>query len=169
MTQNILYSNKCIEFLTVSSEYCKYLEQAEASDRNEFNDVVRGLLVLIYLKASLLPEFDEPEGYNEPKVTEADYNYIRNKVALIMKELDDYLDVFVEDFKYTDQPILCTISEGIADIYQVLRELTETYKNAYDEAIHAQLFDVKETFQTEWGQTLLNTIKALHDSRFTNG
>jgi hypothetical protein len=136
--------------------------------RNTFNDVVRGLLTVIYLRATLLPDFDDPEGYNDPCVTEDDYNYIRNKVARTMKDLDDYLDVFVQEFKYNDQPILCTISEGLADLYQVLRQLTEAYKNEYEEAIHAQIYDVKESFQNEWGQKLLNTLKALHDARFNN-
>ena len=168
MSENIFYSSKCIDFVVLSSEYCKYLEQTEETDRNTFNDVVRGLLTVIYLRATLLPDFDEPEGYNDPCVTEDDYNYIRNKAARTMKDLDDYLDVFVQEFKYNDQPILCTISEGLADLYQVLRELTEAYKNEYEEAIHAQIYDVKESFQNEWGQKLLNTLKALHDARFNN-
>ena len=146
---NIAFSNKSLEFLQVCTEFCKYVEHLGNVERDEFIDVMRGLLSMLYLKATLFPELNEQEGYNEPHVTE-----------------DDYLDVFIQDFKYADQPILRTISEGIADIYQVLRDLTETYKGGYEEAIEVALYDTMDAFKTYWGQTSLNTLKALHDARF---
>lgn len=163
---NIAFSNKSLEFLQVCTEFCKYVEHLGNIERDEFIDVMRGLLSMLYLKATLFPELNEQEGYNEPHVTEDDYNFIRRNVAHILAEKDDYLDVFIQDFKYADQPILRTISEGIADIYQVLRDLTETYKGGYEEAIEVALYDTMDAFKTYWGQTSLNTLKALHDARF---
>lgn len=167
MEQNPIYSNHCIEFLTVCAEYCKYIEQCRSVERAEFLRVMCGMLPMIYIKVSVLPQIEQPMGYNEPFVTEEDYNYVRNSVASIMGQYDEYLDVFVADFKFSDEPILCTVSEGLADIYQALRDLTETYRGGHEEAIEAALFDVKESFENDWGQKLLNALKSLHDTRFT--
>ena len=39
-----------------------------------------------------------------------------------MGDKDDYLDVFVQDMVYSDQPIKKSISEDLADIYQDLKD-----------------------------------------------
>jgi nitrate/nitrite-specific signal transduction histidine kinase len=73
----------------------------------------------------------------------------------------------VEDFKYSEQPILCTISENLADVYQALRNLLEIFRSNYEDAMQVALYDTVEEFKLYWGQTLLNALKALHDVRFS--
>ena len=167
MEESQIYAPKTLEFITVASEYCKALEHCREFEQHDFIDVMRNLLPMLYLKVSLIGEIEEADGYNEPKVTEDDYNYVRSGVAAILAEKDDYLDVFVEDFKYSEQPILCTISENLADIYQALRNLLEVFRSNYEDAMQVALFDTVEDFKLYWGQTLLNALKALHDVRFS--
>ncbi len=161
--ENYLYSQPVLDLVTVSTEYCKYLEQIQVGDNNDFCRVMRGLLPMIYLKTTLLGSTPEVPGWNEKKVTEADYNFVRNSVAAILADKDDYLDVFVEDFKYSENPVLCTISENLADIYQQLRELVEAFREGYEEAMQVALFETIDEFQLQWGQKLLNALRALHD------
>lgn len=167
MEESQIYSPKTLEFITVASEYCKALEHCREFEQHEFIDVMRNLLPMVYLKVSLIGEIEEADGYNEPKVTEDDYNYVRSGIAAVLAEKDDYLDVFVEDFKYSEQPILCTISENLADIYQALRNLLEVFRSNYEDAMQVALYDTVEDFKLYWGQTLLNALKALHDVRFS--
>lgn len=165
--EKFIYSQPVLDFVTISTEFCKYLEQSPASEQRKFIDVMRGLLSMLYLKTSLLGEIPEAEGYNEPCVTEEDYNFIRYNVAGIMAENDDFLDVMVENFKYSDQPVLCTISENIADIYQIIRELVEAFRGGYEEAMLAALAETMTEFELQWGQKLLNALRALHEIRFS--
>ena len=167
MEESQIYSQKTLEFITIASEFCKALEHCREFEQHEFIDVMRNLLPMVYLKVSLIGTIEETDGYNEPKVTEDDYNYVRSNVAAILAEKDDYLDVFVEDFKYSEQPILCTISENLADIYQALRNLLEVFRSNYEDAMQVALYDTVEDFKLYWGQTLLNALKALHDVRFS--
>ncbi len=164
--EKLIYSQKVLDLVTLSVEYCKQVEQCRTMERERFIDVMRGLLPMLYLKASLLGEVGESMGYNEPCVTEADYDYVRHSVAAVMGDRDDYLDVFVEDFKYSDRPVLQTVSENLADIYQTLRDFAEVFRGGHDEAMETALFDVMDAFGTAWGQKLLNALRALHDSRF---
>ena len=166
--ENFIYSRPVLDFITVCTEYCKFLEQPTTTDRQKFIDVMRGLLPMLYLKASLLKEVPEEPGFNEPCVTEEDYNFVRSTVARIMSDRDDYLDVFVEDFKYSDQPVLCTISEYLADVYQIVRELVEAFRGGYEESMQVALAEAIAEFELQWGQKLLNALRALHDIRFSN-
>lgn len=163
-----IYSESVVEFVTVSAEYCKRLEFCRETDQDGFVDVFCKILPLLYLKTSLLVGLvtDEDEGFVEHPVTEDDYNYVRNCVADVLAGKDDYLDVFVEDFKYSDRPIRQTISENLADIYQNLRNFIEVYRQGYDDAMLQALSEVVVTFELEWGQKLLNALRALHDVKY---
>ncbi len=162
----VLYSRPVLDFITIAAEYCRCLESVSELSRERFSEVMRGLIPMVYLKATLLPVVDAPEGYNAPCVTEDDYNYVRHGVSALLAEADDYLDVFVEDFKYSDTPVLCTVSENLADVYQVLRDLVEVFRGGHEEAMAVALQDAREQFGYSWGQKALGALRALHDGRF---
>ena len=163
-----IYSQETIEFVTVATQYCIFVEQAAGKTRREFVDTMRKMLPLVYLKASLIEkgEDGEQEDFVEQSVTEADYSLVRNSMYGVMGEQDDYLDVFVEEMKYSDTPIKKTISEDLADIYQSLRNFVGVYREGYEEAMTIALAEVVTDFEQYWGQTLVNTLRALHDVRF---
>lgn len=163
---NYLYSQRVLDFITISTEFCKYLEQCEDKSLENFTSVMRGLLPMLYLKTILIGNVTEVAGWNEKKLTEEDYNFIRSNIARLMGDKDDFLDVFVADFKYSEHPVLCTISENLADIYQQLRELVETFREGYEESMQVALYETIEEFKLQWGQKLLNALRAIHDASF---
>ena len=166
---NYLYADSVLDFVRVSTEYCRYLETCSNENVSHFTHVCCGLLPMIYLKAHIISNVpEETEGFGYEMVSEEDYNYIRGNVASILGEHDDFLDVFVEDFKYSDQPILCTVSENLADIYQQLRNLAATYQEENEEAMKVALWDTVNEFKLGWGQKLLNALRALHDLNNTD-
>ena len=63
--EKFLYSQPVLDFVTVATEYCKYVEQCSQTETNDFCRVMRGLLPMIYLKATLLEEVPETAGWNE--------------------------------------------------------------------------------------------------------
>ena len=167
---SVVYGRDVMEFVTVVVEYCAFLEQADGKERLGFVDTLTKLLPLLYLKASLLPKYEilNEAYYSEDFVTEGDYNMVRTHIYNIMGEKDDYLDVFVEDMKYSESPILATVSENLADIYQELKNFAMRYKNAADEEeMMNVLAEVKEEFQYSWGQKTVNVMRALHEVRYT--
>lgn len=165
---NYLYSQPILDFVTISTEYCKYLEQCADKTADDFCRVMCSLLPMVYLKTNLLDNISEEPGWNDKKLTEQDYDFIRNSVAGVLGDKDDFLDVFVEDFKFSEQPVLCTVSENLADVYQQLRELVEAYRGGYEDAMRLALSEVQEEFRLQWGQKLLNALRALHDVNVNN-
>lgn len=163
-----VYSRDVLEFVTVAVQYCAFLESAEQKERKEFVDTILKLLPLLYLKGVLLPKYTSMSDEElQEYVTEDNYDIIRNNIAFVMGEKDDYLDVFVEDMKYSDSPILCTVSENLADIYQDLKNFACTFKDGYEESMMEALVVCKDNFEMYWGQKLTNVLRALHEIRFS--
>ena len=84
----------------------------------------------------------------------------------ILAEKDDYLDVFVSEMKYSDQPITKYISEELADIYQDLRDFIFIFQLGLNETMNDSLAICQENFRLYWGQKLVNTLRALHDVKY---
>lgn len=168
--QSPVYSRNVMELVTVAVEYCAYLEHTEGKVRMDFVDTMLKLLPLLYLKAALLPKYEimDSDYFSEGFVTEDNYNIVRANINIIMGEKDDYLEVFMEDMKYSESPILATISENLADIYQELKNFVMAYKNAADEEqMMNALAEVKGEFQLSWGQKLVNVQRALHEVHYS--
>ena len=162
-----IFDKNVIEFVTVAAEFCAFLERSELISRKDFVDKILKILPLLYFKTTLLPKCEEINDETlENYVTEEQYEAIRTKVAGIMAEKDDYLDVFVEDMVYSDQPIRKNISEDLADIYQDIRDFIFIFQLGLNETMNDALFICQENFKTLWGQKLVNTLRALHEVKY---
>lgn len=166
MTQSnthYVYQQPAIEFVTVAVQLCLYLEQVEGHDKSEFVEKMLCLLPLLYLKARLLPKAtEELDGFPERFVSEQEYEDIRQKVAQCMGADDTYLEVFVEDMRYSDEPITAFVSENIADIYQEIKDLACNYQTRDEAVMNDALVNCIEAFEQHWGQKLLNVLRPLH-------
>jgi hypothetical protein len=164
-----IFDKNVIEFVTVAAEYCAFIERAQQKCRNEVVDTLLKILPLLYLKASMLPTCetmgdDAPETY----VTEDIYEALRTSLAELLGEDDDYLDVFVEDMIYSDQPIKRSISEDLSDIYQDIRDFIFVFQSGLNEVMNDGLVRCRENFEALWGQRLVNTLRALHDVKYNH-
>lgn len=165
-----VYGRDVMEFVTVAVEYCAFLEQAADKDRETFTDTILKIIPLLYLKSAIMPKYEilNDDYFAEDFVTEENYDIVRGNIACVLGEKDDYLDVFVEDMKYSESPILCTISENLADIYQELKNFVMNFKHsANEEQMMCALAECKDNFQFSWGQKMTNVMRALHEVRYS--
>ncbi len=163
-----IYSKNIIEFVTVGAEYCAFLERTPELERDEFIDKIIKILPLLYLKATLLsPEEPEEETYPERFVTEGMYEGIRMSIESLLGEDDSYLEVFQNDMKYSEEPLAASISEGLADIYQDLKDFISTYRLGNEPQMLEALYICYENFVSYWGQQLVNVLRALHNVKYS--
>lgn len=163
VSKQYVYQEPAIEFVTVAVQLCLYLEQISDHEKSDFIEKMLCLLPLLYLKAKLLPKStEEMDGYVERFVTESEYEAMRQGVERIMGSDDTYLEVFVEDMRYSDEPITSFISENIADIYQEIKDLACNYQTREDAVMNDALVSCLEGFEQHWGQKLLNVLRPLH-------
>lgn len=165
----VIFDPRVVEFVTVAAEYCAFLERSEGALRNEFVDTLLKLLPLLYLKGSLLPECERMVDFDDLErfVTEDQYEVLRLTIADVMAERDDYLDVFVADMKYSDTPIRKTVSEDLADIWQDIKNFVCLFRTGVNQTMNDALVECRESFAAYWGQTLVNTLRALHEVKYS--
>lgn len=158
-----VYDKNTIEFVTVANEFCILLESSAKISKLDFIDRSQKLLPLLYLKASLLPKVEnEFEGEIEKFVGEGDWEYIRTAVVEKMGANDEYLEVFDDGMRDSDEPIVASISENFADIYQDLKDFLTSYRIASVEIMNDALWDLNNNFHQYWGQATVNSLRAIH-------
>ncbi len=152
-----------IEFLTVAIETCKFIEKEEI-ESDLFVDTMRKLLPLLYLKASMaeIPTIfmydEEPERF----VSEQDYEQLRERIALLLGNADQYLTAIHPDIALSDTTIVATISEDIADIYQNLKNFVSIGQLGNEDLMNDALILCLTEFKNYWGTKLLSAQLALH-------
>lgn len=68
--------------------------------------------------------------------------------------------------KYSDQPITRYISEGLADIYQDIKDFIFVFRQGVNRNMHNALATCQDNFKLYWGQKLVNTLRALHEVKY---
>jgi len=158
-----VYDKNTIEFVTIANEFCLLLESCSKISKMDFIDRSQKLLPLLYLKATLLPKVEnEFEGEIEKFVGEGDWEYIRTAVIEKMGPNDEYLEVFDDGMRDSDEPIVASISENFADIYQDLKDFLTSYRIASVEIMNDALWDLNNNFYQYWGQAVVNSLRAIH-------
>lgn len=164
-----IYSKNIIEFVTVGAEYCAFIERSPELEKEEFLDKIIKILPLLYLKATMLsPEEPEEDAYSERFVTENMYETIRTNLENLLGEDDSYLEVFQTDMKYSEEPLAANISEGLADIYQDLKDFVSVYRLGNEPQMLEALYVCYENFVSYWGQQLVNVLRALHNVKYSS-
>jgi hypothetical protein len=159
----IVYTKNVIEFVTVANEYCKFVESAGSEDVCVMLGKVQKLLPLIYLKASVIPEFESSEELMlEKYVTEVDYNFLQQRIMNLLGPYDDYQEVFDQEMQFSDAPLTASISENLTDIYQDLKDFILSYRIGDDLVMQEALWTCMANFRSYWGQKLVNGLRAIH-------
>ena len=168
--ENPIYAHDTLEFVQVAAEYCALLERTTDDGQLTTEDLVGTLLKLLpllYMKVQLLPEVDTEGAFvPDDQVTEEDYNFVRDNVYRLLHEHDEYeLLVWDEDMQ-TEESRWCSVSEGLADIYQALRNFVAVYQQRLEPCMLDAIWQLKGNFELYWGQTLLDTLRQLHRIRY---
>lgn len=165
--EDIVFSRNTVEFVTVAAEFCAYLERSNELTRKEFVSTMLKILPLLYLKAQMLPNEEETFCDSlEEFVSEDSYEVLRITISELLADRDAYLDVFVADMKYSDTPVTKNISEDLADIYQDIKNFVCLFKLGINETMHDAIIECNSHFRQYWGQTLVNTLRALHEIEY---
>jgi hypothetical protein len=158
-----VYSRNVIEFVAVANEFCKYSERSSELKGDELLKILQRIMPLMYLKASLLPQV-EPffEDGNEKFVTESDWVKIHSALREKFGTADDFMEVFDDRMSDSEGPVISSISENMADMYQDIKDFLLLYQTGTTEVMNDAVWECRLNFETFWGQKLLNSLRAVH-------
>lgn len=156
-------SPNSLALIALTNEYCHLIENCGTFARESFVEELLKILPRVYITVlDLEPAIGYTDNYISPSLDEPTYNMVRNALSSIMADEDIYLEVFIEDMKYSDTPISASISEDLADLYQEFYNLVASLRDL-DTDDQLRLLEIcKENFTEYWGQTLCNVMRALH-------
>lgn len=161
-----------LAFIALSNEYCQAIEAAAeaVSPRRFVADMLR-LLPRLYITASdLAPEpllGDDESPMLENYLSEDFYEQACQGMESLLGSDDVFLEVFEDDMQYSDTPLRASISENLADIYQVLYNFVTTVREAPDYVANEALHAVREEFASYWSQRLVNVMRPLNQLRYS--
>lgn len=162
--KNFVYSDATIAFVTAAAQTCLLIEQCAEHERDEWIEQVLRLLPVLYLRTRLLEKEEASQEVElERFVTEEDYNYALVGIRNLLGSDDAYLDVFVDRGIYTDEVQTAYISEGLADIYQELKDLAAAFQTGEEAIMHDAVVACREAFNEHWGRKLIAVMRALHE------
>ena len=140
-------------FADLAYEYCSWAENlADPSD----DDLKRAhrLLCELQLNALSLPDLDSEDTNDQ--LTKEDWMDVRTRFQKF--NIDQYWKVF-DVFADSEGPVLCTISDDLADIYRDLKEgLILFDRGKVNEAVWEWRFN----YFIHWGRHLTGAQSAIH-------
>jgi hypothetical protein len=151
-----------IELLTVANEFCYFTEQIGNYQKEELLPVLQKILALLYLKGSLLPDFQYEDTESiERFVTEEEWELIHQSIKKVFADEDVFNYLNDEDDIQTTE-----ISEQLADIYQDMKDFILLYKKNISNAQKAAIHEVIRLYKSNWGIKCLLLNNILHKMRF---
>ena len=162
--ESFIYKDSTIAFVTAAAQTCLLIEHCAEYELADWREQILRLLPVLYLRTRLLEQADlimedEPQRF----VTEEDYNFALVGIRNLLGTDDAYLDVFVDQGVYTDEIQTMYISEGLADIYQELKDLAAAFQTGEQAIMNDAVVLCREAFDTHWGRKLLSVTRALHE------
>lgn len=158
----ISQKKQILELLTVSNEYCMFIEKAYNYPKDEILQYLHRITPLLYLKGSLLPELntenpDAYERYVTEEVWEDIFNELRNKFG---KE-DEFW--FIDEITFNGEEITKgSLAEHLTDIYQDLKDFVFLYSKNSKDAILNAVNECRHLFHTHWGYKIIRVQKVVH-------
>lgn len=156
-------SRNILEMAAVASEFCNFVEDTANLRQQAFFNSLQGLVPLLYLRGTLLPEIEPefPEA-NERFVTEEQYEGLFNALRELTGELDEfwYID---HSGSHITETLKGSFAEHLADIYQDLKDFIMLFKKPQLAARENAIASCKANFAPHWGIRLANLLPALHE------
>ena len=158
-----------LAFIALANEYCQLVENCGDYGCEGMVEALTKLLPRIYITVTdLEPNLDYFDAFISQSLDEPSYNIVRGNLSALLGEDDVYLEVFIEDMKYSDTPIATSISENLADLYQEFYNMVASLRDLNTDEQRQILGMCKENFFEYWGQILCNVLRALHSLSVTN-
>lgn len=161
----IIYSPQALDFIQQSMNYLALLdpEVTPRWTRDTLSDC-RSILASVYLAASQLPELDPMLFFGEPEhlVEEEDYERVRRRLERFFAEADLFPDAQHGEMQFSELPISVSLSELMADLFQVLADTVWVYRQQNEETMAQTLAEARYSFDHEWGEKVTTILRQLH-------
>lgn len=161
-TEEKAKNSQVLEFITVANDFSIFTEGIDKYDKSDILGYLQKVLPLLYIKGSLLPTIPPGEDMvPEHYVTEENWDNVYSRYKEKLGE-DDTYSIVSHDAIYGDKPARASIAEGLADIYQDVKDFLALYQQNTEIARQNAVSECRRLFESRWGHRLTNVHMAIH-------
>ena len=151
------------EFSSTVREYCRFIEEDEATRSREYVLRCLQLLLTLHLQALKLPELGT--GTSASRIEMEKWKGIKDRIASKL-DRDSYAMIF-EPFDESPEPILGSLSDDLGDIWKDLKEGLLQFDVGTKLGIENASWIWRFGLEYHWGtRHSAHAIGALHDLLF---
>jgi len=166
-SNQLIYSQETIEFVTVANEFCKILENLNNFSLTEFIEAVYKISSLLHTKALSFPKPEIKQAMpTETFITEADWHYIDSAISKKLGQFEVYTEI--HEPANPDIPLNISMSECLTDTYQDLKDFIKIYSFASEDVILNAMYECITNFEQIWGPRILAVLKEFHNLLYGN-
>ena len=156
-----LHSTPAIALTALCHEFCLAVDAVSETVPVDFARSMLGLLPRIYITAfGITPMSDE--DFIPAALSEDEYETVRERLASVFGENDTFLEPFHEDMKFSETPIASSLSELLADLYQVFYDFTAIVRQLPADSLGETVSDMATRFREYWSETLCNAMRVIN-------
>ncbi len=149
--------NEVARFREAATSLCRLIETADQIQPVEFLRRASGLLAAVYSAAVGLPNPNTDASWEGDDLFRVeDWAAIQSTLQAKLDGIDKYRFVFYPDPEVKDEPIVSSISFGLAEIYVDLKQALA--RDDSDEA----LWQTRFYFDHHWGRHLADVLHPIH-------
>lgn len=157
-----------LDLMTVANDFCLFTEGLEKYDKSDILGYFQKVLPLLYIKGALIPYVPAVDDMTaEHYITEENWDNIYSQFKEKFGD-DDLYGIVVNDEIYGKKAEQASISEGLADIYQDLKDFLVLYQQNTSMARQNAVYECHRLFESRWGHRLVNVHAALHKLLFAS-
>jgi hypothetical protein len=149
-----------VEFPAVAEEFCRFIDDCGAYERKRLVQDVSVLLARLCEVAARLPwvspSTDGTDFTDESIAAHANEQYqLSTRLRERLGNLDEYWDVF--DPTQKEEPVLCSLSMHIAEIYMDLQDALKLQTSGA--SLNDIYFDWRLAFRSHWARHATSALK----------
>lgn len=150
-------------FYSAASDFCTLIENNKRFSRDDIFKKLREILPALYY---LILQNKETEPDNEvfvqQFVTEEDWNNVYRDLKEKIGPADNYLELADRRAFNTDDVLRYSLSEDLADLYQVFKDYMSNYDIGSPDVIDDLNSKSLADFNEYWSETLLNALRTIN-------
>lgn len=161
-----VYSKNVLEMLTVANDYCLTISKGENISMPNLIDYLQKVHPLLYLKCSLLPDIEvQNPNANERFFTEEEWETLFNLLRNKFKKDDEFW--IIDASANHNDPVKMSLADCLTDTYQEMKDFLDLYQKSSLDAKENAIFELKASFETLLGFTILDAHRHIHSIKMT--
>ena len=149
-------------FASAASDYIGQIERTETMNAEALLTSMRQILPRLYLLALALPETEARRANDPPRLSHDDWQMVFEGLTKTLGEYDLYWEVYNPVTPVAEEPIACTLSDDLADVWRDLKNGLNLYRSDDPDRMQSAAWSWRFHFKSHWSCHAVDALRAIN-------